>query len=65
MPTPFNGKIALDVRDSTPDWAPFVPPGRRGLAERPDAEKYYRTATEEFGLMRPKFRWNQWSHWPA
>ena len=24
--TPFNGKIELDVRDSTPDWAPFVPP---------------------------------------
>jgi arylsulfatase len=22
----FNGKIELDVRDSTPDWAPFTPP---------------------------------------
>ncbi|MCO5223668.1 MAG: arylsulfatase [Thermomicrobiales bacterium] len=22
----FNGKIELDVRDSTPDWAPYMPP---------------------------------------
>jgi arylsulfatase len=22
----FNGKIELDVRDSTPDWTPFIPP---------------------------------------
>ncbi len=22
---PFNGKIALDIRDSKPDWSPFVP----------------------------------------
>ena len=21
----FNGKIELDVRDSTPDWTPFIP----------------------------------------
>ena len=29
MPKPFNGKIKLDVRDSTPDWEPFLPPARR------------------------------------
>ena len=22
---PFKGKIALDVRESTPDWTPYVP----------------------------------------
>ena len=26
MAPPFKGKIELDVRDSTPDWAPFTPP---------------------------------------
>ena len=26
MSTPFQGKIALDVRDSTPDWAPYLAP---------------------------------------
>ena len=26
MSTPFKGVIKLDVRDSTPDWAPFTPP---------------------------------------
>ena len=26
MPLEFQGKIALDIRDSTPDWAPFLPP---------------------------------------
>ena len=25
MPDPFKGVIKLDVRDSTPDWTPFVP----------------------------------------
>ena len=25
MPT-FNGKISLDIRDSEPDWAPYLPP---------------------------------------
>src|ERR1700753_1887156 len=25
MPKPFKGTIKLDVRDSTPDWEPFVP----------------------------------------
>jgi arylsulfatase A-like enzyme len=25
MPDPFNGRIAVDVRDSTPDWAPYSP----------------------------------------
>ena len=22
---PFNGKIALDIRESKPDWTPFLP----------------------------------------
>ena len=26
MPEPFMGKIGLDVRDSTPDWEPFLAP---------------------------------------
>ncbi|HTU94905.1 MAG TPA: sulfatase-like hydrolase/transferase, partial [Solirubrobacteraceae bacterium] len=26
MPEPFNGFINVDVRDSTPDWTPYVPP---------------------------------------
>ncbi|MFI8090057.1 arylsulfatase [Streptomyces sp. NPDC086080] len=26
MPKPFKGKIALDIRDSQPDWAPFLMP---------------------------------------
>jgi arylsulfatase A-like enzyme len=26
MTTPFTGNIALDIRDSTPDWAPYLPP---------------------------------------
>lgn len=26
MPAQFNGKIELDVRDSTPDWEPFLAP---------------------------------------
>ena len=26
MAKPFNGVIKLDVRDSTPDWEPFLPP---------------------------------------
>ena len=26
MARPFNGKIELDVRDSTPDWEPFLAP---------------------------------------
>jgi hypothetical protein len=26
MQTPFTGVINVDVRDSTPDWAPFEPP---------------------------------------
>ncbi len=26
MPKPFNGVVNVDVRDSTPDWTPFVPP---------------------------------------
>ena len=26
MPDQFNGHIALDVRDSTPDWTPYMPP---------------------------------------
>ena len=23
---PFNGKINVDVRDSVPDWEPYMPP---------------------------------------
>ena len=26
MAKPFKGTIKLDVRDSTPDWDPFIPP---------------------------------------
>ena len=26
MTKDFNGKIALDIRDSVPDWTPFLPP---------------------------------------
>jgi arylsulfatase A-like enzyme len=26
MPRKFNGHIAVDVRDSTPDWSPYTPP---------------------------------------
>ena len=26
MTTKFNGKIALDIRDSEPDWAPYLAP---------------------------------------
>src|SRR5215471_1319277 len=26
MPEPFKGVINVDIRDSTPDWAPFEPP---------------------------------------
>jgi arylsulfatase len=29
MPKPFNGRIALDVRDSTPDWEPYLAPKAR------------------------------------
>jgi arylsulfatase len=29
MPAEFNGVINLDVRDSEPDWAPFLPPQAR------------------------------------
>ncbi len=37
MATPFKGTIKLDVRDSTPDWDPFIPPkAAGGRAERPD-----------------------------
>ena len=25
MPAPFNGRISVDVRDSTPDWTPYTP----------------------------------------
>jgi arylsulfatase A-like enzyme len=25
MPTPFRGKIAVDIRDSVPDWQPYLP----------------------------------------
>ena len=25
MPTPFKGKIELDIRDSAPDWDAFLP----------------------------------------
>jgi hypothetical protein len=24
--TSFKGRIALDIRDSVPDWDPYVPP---------------------------------------
>lgn len=24
MPKPFKGKIKLDIRDSTPDWSPYL-----------------------------------------
>ncbi|MFR9799535.1 sulfatase-like hydrolase/transferase [Streptomyces sp. MS06] len=26
MAKPFRGKVALDIRDAQPDWAPFLPP---------------------------------------
>ena len=26
MPNAFQGKIALDIRDSVPDWAPYLSP---------------------------------------
>ena len=26
MSVPFKGKINVDIRDSVPDWSPFVPP---------------------------------------
>ena len=29
MPDAFKGHIALDVRDSTPDWSPYTPPTAR------------------------------------
>ena len=29
MPNTFNGKIALDIRESTPDWEPFLSPRAR------------------------------------
>ncbi len=29
MAKPFAGKIALDIRDSTPDWEPYLPPRAR------------------------------------
>ena len=36
MPDQFNGHIALDVRDSTPDWTPYSRRGARRRAERAD-----------------------------
>jgi hypothetical protein len=29
VPKPFKGVINLDIRDSTPDWEPFMPPRAR------------------------------------
>ncbi|MGZ4690794.1 MAG: arylsulfatase, partial [Acidimicrobiia bacterium] len=29
MTKPFEGKIELDIRDSTPDWGPYLPPKAR------------------------------------
>ena len=26
MSVPFKGRIKVDIRDSVPDWSPFVPP---------------------------------------
>jgi hypothetical protein len=26
MSVPFKGKVNVDIRDSVPDWSPFVPP---------------------------------------
>ena len=38
MTAKFKGKIELDIRDSEPDWAPYLPAeGARGRAERPAA----------------------------
>ena len=35
MSEPFKGTINVDIRDSTPDWAPFEPPkAPDGRAER-------------------------------
>ena len=37
MATPFKGTIKLDVRDSTPDWAPFyAAEGSQRRSERAD-----------------------------
>ena len=35
MAKTFNGKIALDIRDSEPDWEPYLAPkAARGRTER-------------------------------
>ena len=34
MTKSFKGKIELDIRDSTPDWEPFLAPSARAGAER-------------------------------
>ena len=34
MAKPFKGKISLDVRESTPDWEPFLAPRRRPTGRR-------------------------------
>ena len=54
MAEPFNGIINLDVRDSTPDWEPFMPPrAPDGLAERPDRALRRHRARGVVAVRRP------------
>jgi hypothetical protein len=44
MPTPFRGKIELDIRDSVPDWDAFLaykaPEGAANVLANADVERH-------------------------
>ena len=54
MPKPFKGVVNVDIRDSVPDWEPFLPAeGARGCAERADDRLGRRRLRHDGRLRRP------------
>ena len=53
MTKPFKGKIALDIRDSTPDWEPYLAPQRAGgCTQRSGARVGRRRLRDDGGVRR-------------
>ena len=54
MPKPFKGVVNVDIRDSVPDWEPFLAAqGARGRAERADHRLGRRRLRHDGRLRRP------------
>ncbi|EIV13873.1 hypothetical protein MA4S0116R_1828 [Mycobacteroides abscessus 4S-0116-R] len=48
----FHGEIALDIRDSEPDWTPYVAPTAPEAPQHPVPQRWFDEAAKYNGLYR-------------